>query len=438
MKHIRKTAVLGLLAVSLIIGNYRVFAGGGQSGGAATAGGGKAAPITFWLNNELHQEYFDAGIVEWNKLYPERQVAITYENYPDQANKLLIAFQSGSGAPDIVDININDFANYLQGRNIQLTPLTRIVDPVRSQFIQSRFDCYSKNNVVYGLPTHVGATVVFYNKELCDRAGIDIDTIDTWDKFEAAGKTYVAKTGKPFVGIETANQRPFWPLIVQRGGDYLDKNGNVVLDSQVNIEVLQQLNRWLNVDKIATELPGGSTANEQCYPFINQGGIAALIMPMWYMSRFLSYMPDIEGKIYIRPMPVRGPGDFRSAGIGGTGTSVTTQSKVLDLAVDVLGHCKLTKEANVRIWEIVKFDPPRWDVWDDPRLQEPIKYFGNENVFGMLLGFRDSIPSPNYGDLSAASQQIVMNTVMYQALVEKQDPATVLRNAANELRAKQR
>jgi arabinosaccharide transport system substrate-binding protein len=280
--------------------------------------------------------------------------------------------------------------------------------------------------------------VVYYNKELCDKAGIDIDAIDTWDKFEAAGKTYVAKTGKPFVGIETANQRPFWPLIVQRGGDYLDKGGNVVLDSQINIEVLQQLNRWLNIDKIATELPGGSTANEQCYPFINQGGIAALIMPMWYMSRFLSYMPDLKGKIYLRPMPVHNPRDFRSAGIGGTGTSVTTQSKALDLAVDVLGHCKLTKEANVRIWEIVKFDPPRWDVWDDPRLQKPVEYFGNENVFAMLLKFRDSIPSPNYSDLSAAAQQIVMNTVMYQALVEKQDPATVLKNAANELRAKQR
>jgi len=37
----------------------------------------------------------------------------------------------------------------------------------------------------------------------------------------------------------------------------------------------------------------------------------------------------------------------------------------------------------------------------------------------------------------AAAQDIVMNTVMYQVLEEKQDPATVLKRAADELRAKQ-
>jgi arabinosaccharide transport system substrate-binding protein len=66
-----------------------------------------------------------------------------------------------------------------------------------------------------------------------------------------------------------------------------------------------------------------------------------------------------------------------------------------------------------------------------------MEYFGNEVVFNTLLKFKDHIPSPSYGDLSAAAQDIVMNTVMYQALVQKQDPAGVLKSAAAELRAKQ-
>ncbi|GHV90584.1 putative arabinose-binding protein [Spirochaetia bacterium] len=438
MKRMEKAAVL-LGAVFLffaVTGNFQLAAGGGseKSGG----GDGKATPINFWLDNEIHQRYFQAGVDDWNARNPARQAAVNFEHYPTQelSNKLLMSVQSGAGAPDIADININNFANFLKGKP-QLAPLDRIVNPVRSQFVSSRFDCYSKNGVVYGLPTHVGATVVYYNKSLTDLAGIDIDKIETWDQFEAAGKAYVAKTGKPFVGVETANQRPFWPMIVQRGGDYLDKNGNVVLDSQINIEVLQRLNRWLNVDKIAGTLPGGATSTEECFAFINQGGIAALIMPMWYMSRFLSYMPDLEGKIYLRPMPVQNASDARSAGIGGTGTAVTLQSKVQDLAIDLLGHLKLTRESNIRIWEVAAFDPPRWDIWETPQLQKSIAYFGNEKVFDMLYRFKDNIPSPNYGDLSADAQTVVMNTVMYQALVQKQDPATVLRNAAAELRAKQ-
>ncbi|HHY81426.1 MAG TPA: extracellular solute-binding protein [Clostridiales bacterium] len=426
--------LIAILLVAVLLTGLLSGCSGGTKG---SKGSKEPTKLSFWLFNEVHKQFYEPGVEDWNKKYPDKPIDVTFEIYPNQelGSKLLIALQSGTGAPDISDININYFSNFLQG-DIQLAPLNSIVDPVRDKFIQSRFDCYSKDGVVYGLPTHVGATVVYYNKELCDAAGIDIDSLDTWEKFEQAGRDYLAKTGKKWVGIETGNQRPFWPMIVQRGGDYLDKDGNVVLDSEINIEVLEQLNRWYNVDQFAAALPGGSTATEEAFSFINSGEIACLIMPMWYMSRYVNYMPDLKGKVYVRPMPRSGPNDALSAGIGGTGTSVTLQSKNVDLAVEVLAHLKLTPEANIRFWTHAQFDPPRWDVWDAPELQKPDEYFGNEKVFNMLLQLKDNIPSPNYGDLSAAAQDIVMNTVMYQALEEKQDPATVLKRAADELRAK--
>lgn len=446
-----KRLIAILLTASLLAS---IFVGCGASGGGqaasqaapASSDAGQAAPtasgevtnFSFWIFNEVHQQFYQPGIEDWNATNPDKPINVSFEIYPNQelGSKLLIALQSGSGAPDIADININYFSNFLQG-DVQLAPLNSVVDPVRSQFIESRFDCYSKDGTVYGLPSHVGATVVYYNKTLCEAAGIDIETLTTWDKFEQAGRDYLAKTGKKWVGIETGNQRPFWPMIVQRGGDYLDKDGNIVLDSQINIDVLTQLNNWFNVDQFAADLPGGSTATEETFAYINAGEIAALIMPMWYMSRYINYMPDIKGQVYIRPMPTSGSGDALSAGIGGTGTAVTLQSKNVDLAVEVLAHLKLTREANIRFWTEAAFDPPRWDVWDAPELQQPDEYFGNEKVFDMLLKLKENIPSPNYGEMSSSAQDIVMNNVMYQTLVEKKDPATVLKNAADELRAKQ-
>lgn len=425
MKTVRRFLVT-LLTVCLLAG---ILAPAAMAAGDVTE-------LSFWYFAEMHANFYQPGIDDWNATHPDRQVKVNFELYPNAelGSKLLIALQSGVGAPDIVDININFFSNFLQG-DIQLVPLNRVVDPVRSQFIESRFDIYSKDGVVYGLPTHVGATVVYYNKELCDAAGVDIDAIKTWADFEEAGRTYLAATGKPFVGIETASQRPFWPMIVQKGSDYLGPDGSVTLDSQVNIDVLTKLQNWLNVDKIAVGLPQGTTYNEETYAFINGGGIAALIMPMWYMARFTSYMPDLKGKIYVRPMPVD-EGDALSAGIGGTGTAVTNQCKNIDLAVDLLAHIKLTQEANKRFWEFARFDPPRWDVWDAPELQQPDEYFGGERIFQTLLTIKDDIPSPNSGALLAAAQDIVMNTVMYEALVMGADPAEVLKNAAEELRSK--
>ncbi len=155
------------------------------------------------------------------------------------------------------------------------------------------------------------------------------------------------------------------------------------------------------------------------------------------MSRYINYMPDIKGKVFIRPMPIMNEGDARSAGIGGTGTAVTLQSKNIDLAVDLLAYLKLTPEANIRIWQHANFDPPRWDVWDNPELQKPDEYFGDEIIFNTLLDVKDNIPSPNYSALSTAAQDAVMNTVMFLAIEMQMDPAQVLRDAAEDLRASQ-
>lgn len=416
------------------------FSGGSSESGTA---GGSTGPVdmTYWTFNALHKTFYADMLKMWNDKNPTKQINLTMTDYPnaDMHNKLLLALQSGVGAPDIVDININYFTNFLKG-DIQLLPLNRVVDPVRKDFIQSRFDIYSKNGTVYGLPTHVGATVVYYNKEITDKAGVNIDNIKTWDDFVAAGKKVVAATGVPMTSFEVSNQRPFWPMIVQQGSDYVDASGKVILDNDINVRTLQAMYDWIYKDKIAIAMPGGNTSNEQFWPFMDKGGQAALIMPMWYMSRFLAYMPDLKGKIYVRPMPVWKQGDMRSAGMGGTGTSVTKQSKHPDLAIDFLAYAKLSHDGAVAIWKDLRFDPARFEAWTDPVLATPDPYFGNEKVFDTLLELRNEMPSPasETTPLSAAAQDVVINQVMYKALVERsQTPAEALKAAADELRKQQ-
>ena len=428
-----KKRFVGLsLAVLLLLSGVSVFASGGRE--AATAG--KTTKLTMWVFNALHATFFNDAVTRWNAANPNKQIDLVIEEYPNNEmhNKLLLSFQSGVGAPDIVDININFFSSFLKGQS-PLVALNKVVDPVRDKFVQSRFDIYTKDGKVYGLPTHVGATVVYYNKEILDKAGVDFNKIVTWDDYIKAGKQVVEKTGVPMTSFEVIDQRPFWPMIVQRGGDYLDKDGKVILDSDINIKTLQAMLDMMVTDKIAIEMPGGATAREEFWPFMNNGGQASLIMPMWFMSRFINYMPDLKGKIYVRPMPIWEAGNKRSAGIGGTATSVTTQSKFQDLAVEFLAFAKLTRESNIKLWTILRFDPPRWDVWDSPELQAPDQYFGNEVVFKTLLSFKDEIVSPSNAVLSAAAQDAVRSQVMFKALKEKSvTPEKALRDAAAGLR----
>ena len=189
MKKLLAPALALTMALSLTAcgGGSSETAGGGNSGGTQAAqtaqteaaggqtGSGEGNVVTVWTSNELHNQMFEFGEKVYNEKHGDNPVELKIEVYPnaEMANKLLIALQSGVGAPDIADININYFSNFLKG-DIQLVPLNDIVEKELSSCVQSRFDLYKKDSSYYGIPTHVGASVVYYNMEILEKAGSGI------------------------------------------------------------------------------------------------------------------------------------------------------------------------------------------------------------------------------------------------------------------------
>lgn len=378
-----------------------------------------ATELNFWTFNELHINIFEDAVKRWNEEFPDRPISLKAEAYPydNMHNNLLLALQSGTGAPDIVDIELGRFPNYLQGEP-QLLPMNEYVEPVKENFIESRFDIYAKDGNYYGLPTHVGATVAFYNKEIMDAAGVDIDSIQTWDDYIAAGKKVVEKTDATMTTLETGDYWSYWPLIKQQGSDFFDENGELTLANETNIETLDFMHRLIYEEKIAEITPGGGHHEEEYYGFMNDGGAASVIMPMWYMGRFTDYMEDLKGKMVIRPMPKWTEDGNRSAGAGGTGTVVTNQTEHPELAKEFLAYTKLSEEGNLALWEIMGFDPPMWTVWEKPEIREDNKYyqyFGTD-IFDTLLSVREEIDSINITDKNPLVQEQLSTNVFNNVL----------------------
>ena len=99
-------------------------------------------------------------------------------------------------------------------------------------------------------------------------------------------------------------------------------------------------------------LPGDNRIQEG-FGYINEGNVASMVMPLWFMSRFLDYMPDLNGKIAIAPVPVFEKGMPRSVGLGGTGTVVTKTAVDTQLAKEFLAFAKLSEEANMQVWKVL-------------------------------------------------------------------------------------
>lgn len=399
-----------------------------------------ATELLYWTFADQHMLLFEDGVERWNEEYPDRPIKLVSEVYPfDQMhNNLLLALQSEKGAPDLADIELNRFPNFLQGEP-QLEAMNEYVEPEIDNFIRSRFDIYGDDENFYGMPTHVGATVMYYNMEIMDEAGVDIDTIVTWDDYIEAGKKVIENTDAVMSTVDTTGYSTYWPLISQQGSDFFDEDGELILDNQINIDTLQFLHDLVYEHKISELTPGGENSAEEFYGYMNDGGAATVAMPMWYMPNFTEQMPDLKGKIEIRPLPVFEEGNNRSAGMGGTGTVVTNQSEETELAKDFLAFVKLSKEGNVKLWEILGFDPPRWDVWDSPEMEEDniyYQYFGDD-IFNTLLDVRDEIGSlnvtPGIPDVDNELTTNVLNNVLRN---QSQSPEEALTEAVENIKNK--
>jgi arabinosaccharide transport system substrate-binding protein len=406
-------------------------------GGKSDAG--KPYQLTFWTFQDLHRQFYEDAVKVWNEKNPDRRIALRAEvySYDDTHNKLLIALQTGQGAPDIVDIEISRFANYLQGTSLGLEPLNDVVQPYMDKVVTARFDNYAKDGKYYGIDYHVGATVVYYNMEIMNAAGVDIDAITTWQDFADAGKIVKAKTGKYMIAYETVEHWSIYPIMNQHGSDIFAANGQVILDNEKNTAILQYM--LDNVKSgVAAKCPGGGMHTEEWYAYMNQGNVAAILMPAWYMGRFTDYMPDLKGKMVLRPMPVFAAGDKRSAAMGGTGTAVTVQAKNKQLAKDFLAFAKLDREQSIKTWTILGFDPVRWDVWEDPAMKAPNKYtdYFGPDIFDVLYSIKDEFNAlnitPDFPQGITVLQKSVMPAVLEN---ETKTPRQALKDGADELRA---
>lgn len=407
----------------------------------AAAPSGKAVKFEMWTFVGLHNQLFTDADKNWNKKNPDQQIDLKATTYPytDMHNKMKVALQSGVGAPDICDIEIGQFPNFLKGTP-SLVPLDDVIAQDKDKFVKSRLDIYSKNGKLYGMPTHVGATVAFYNKEIFDKAGVDYTKIKTWDDFRAAGTTVKAKTGVWMNYIAQTASWDFMLMAGQLGSDIFDKDGNVTLDNETNIKVLQLLHDMIYVDKISTVSPGGQVDTETGFGAVNKGTVASVIMPFWYTSRFLANMPDLKGKMVVQAPPVFPDGKYDSVGLGGTGTVVTNQCKNIDLAKKFLFYAKGTQDANMNIWTTLGFDPPRWDVWDkitqnmgDNKFTQ---YFANgKDTFNALIPIKEKIASPASVELSPTAYNLLSTQVQFKVLKENSaTPEAALKAAAAELR----
>ena len=401
---------------------------------AAAFADGEKTSLNMWTFIAQHQEFYEYMAEQWNAENPDRQIDLTVSTigYDDMHNKLKIALQAGEGVPDLCDVELGQFPNVLAYSD-KLVELKPYMEAYMDDLVQARFEIYAKDGKYYGVPTHVGAMVAFYDVELLKSAGVNYEDIKTWDDWYNAGLKLKEAVPDAWMGtVETNAQWVASLMLAQQGADWQDGE-NALIDTEALAKVIDTQKSWIEAG-IAEVCPGGQPDTEEGKAYIANNKIACIIMPFWYMSRFTGEIGEVcKDRYVVTAAPVFEEGQIHSIGQGGTGTVVYTEGADVDLAADFLVYAKISEVGNEQIWSFLGFDPCNKGIWDDDAIMKKDDNVFNQYFIGYpidaLLPIADEIGYVLSNSISPTINNYLDTTLWNEVYVDGVDTAEALAEA---------
>lgn len=219
-------------------------------------------------NSSNASTYMQEHLAEFEE---ETGIHVEYEQLTnDQLNsKILVSMAAGG-----TDLDVFMFQAFQTTKmfvnNGWLEPLDQFIteDFDIGDYQQGTIDASSVDGKLYGIPHGSEYTIIFYNKNMINEAGIDVDAIKTWDDLIAACATVEEKLpGKHGIALRGQGNGAVTMVICLAyayGGDYFDEEGNAAINSEAWVKACEKYTELL---KYAQEGASTMSWSETCNVF---------------------------------------------------------------------------------------------------------------------------------------------------------------------------
>lgn len=247
-------------------------------------------------------------------------VTVEVETAPfDEYFSVLQTQVAGGDAPDAFELNFENFVAFAQnGTLADLGPfMADDAELDTSAYYQPALNAFAIDGTQYGLPESYSTVVLFYNKELFDRAGIDYPTDDwTWDDERAAAEAIAAVVESDEFPVYFPIQ--FWEFYktAAQNGCTLFTNGQVTLNEPACVEALEYMLAYVEDGLQPTESELGGIPNEDVFL---SGQIGLLSSGIWMFGTFAD--ASFEWDIVVEPGNTQGGSHFFANGVAVSASS---------------------------------------------------------------------------------------------------------------------
>lgn len=309
--------------------------------------------MTVWTGSEAHLKMLNGIAESFKAKHPD--VNVKFETVPVNDYTQKLTFQiAGGNAPDLAWM-MEDAAPAFENANLlmDLGPTLKATEGYDfADFSQPAMGLWQKGETVWGIPFSTSPFLIYYNKDMFDKAGLEdpnqLAAKGEWnmEKFQQVSKKLVeanpGKYGFEFKdgeGYASRVTHAFLPPIRAYGGD-IWSNKECGFDKPEAVKAIKQLHDMVFKDK--SIVPPGTQGD------YFSGNSA---MTVNQISR-ASKMPEAGFKWGIAPLPT-GPGGEAPV-IGQAGLVVFASGKNKEIAGQFIAH--MTNKENVAI--MAQFFPP--------------------------------------------------------------------------------
>jgi cellobiose transport system substrate-binding protein len=272
---------------------------------------------------------------QFEAAHPNVTIKEDIEAYADHHNNLAKHLAAGSGADDVVAIEVGYIAQFA-GVPQQFYDLNQFgADKLKSQWLPWKWSqAEASNGAQLGLGTDIGSLAICYRKDLFKAAGLpsDRDAVSAlwpdWQSFISTGQQYTsnAPAGTHFFD---SGSNVYNAMIGQVDPAYYDENGEMIVSSNPGVKSAWDLTMQ-GIDQ--GESAGLAAFSDDWNTGFKKGAFATVTCPAWMMGYIQGQAPKTKGMWDVAAVP-GGGGNW-----GGSFLTIPKQSQ----------H---SKEA----WELIKF-----------------------------------------------------------------------------------
>lgn len=292
--------ILGFNTVLILCLTVLISCGGGEKEASKkTEDGRTILRIATWTTIT---PWWEKTVSEFEKEYPEIKIELVETPAPEHGIKVA-TMMAGRDNVDVVYVkSLTDYISYVKnGYLMDISDQMNNISAKEKEVLKSSIDALTipfMDNKIYSAPFRSDVSVLYYNKDIFDKAGIPYPTDDvTWDYFMDTAKKIKNTTGIYGAYIHTwAAQVTQWD-IGQNKGDVISG------DYQYLKPAYERILKMQNIDKSILAYNTAKAGNIHYRGEFNTGKAAMILMGTYHIGFLLEEEESRRINWGIAPLP---------------------------------------------------------------------------------------------------------------------------------------